>query len=347
MGKKSLFIANIIAILALILIAYSILKNDGNVAAIKTNFAAMQAKAKGAIPSHATAKPITPAKKVVTAEPVKQAVTTKQVELKKQAAAEAEPAVEVKPTTPAESESAQVALSQPSTDTQQNETAEPAPEPPIRVLLVPEKETTISSTTAARINQLNGSLGQSFKSGQILIAFDCKEEAARISMSKAELSSKIDQHEAKVRMQGLQQASDVEVSMAASEANRARAELSLHRAQARKCKIHAPWAGRIAKVYAKNYMTVSPGEPLMDLVKSGPLKLKLNIPSTALAHIKQGSTFNVTIDETSKTYDAKVTAINSRVDSISQTVEIEARLLANHAELLAGMSGISYLVSFN
>lgn len=135
--------------------------------------------------------------------------------------------------------------------------------------------------------------------------------------------------------------------MAASEANRARAELSLHRAQARKCKIHAPWAGRIAKVYAKNYMTVSPGEPLMDLVKSGPLKLKLNIPSTALAHIKQGSTFNVTIDETSKTYDAKVTAINSRVDSISQTVEIEARLLANHAELLAGMSGISYLASFN
>lgn len=352
MGKKSWLIANIIAIVALVFIAYSILKNDGDIEAMKSDIASIPDAVKAAVPSSKTAKPqtsavsiksakaVAPVKTIESTQPIKAAVPPESVKTTGlETAVSTVPAVqpvntttETQPIKPAKTET-----SQSITETSQS----------IRVLLVPEKETTISSTTAARINRLNGTLGKSFKSGQVLVAFDCKQEFARISMSKAELASKIDQHEAKVRMQGLEQASDVEVSMAASEANRARAQLSLHHAQARACKILAPWNGRIAKVYAKNYMTVSPGEPLMDLVKSGPLKLKLNIPSTALASVKKGSAFTVTIDETSKTYDAKVTAINSRVDSVTQTVEIEASLLADHAELLSGMSGISDLASFN
>jgi len=217
----------------------------------------------------------------------------------------------------------------------------------VRVLLVPEKETTIASTLASRIVRLDGILGKSFRAGQPLVTFDCEEAHARTSMSKAELASAIDQHEAKVKMQGLEQASHVEVSMAASDANRAKAQLDLHRAQASQCKIYAPWSGRIAKLHAKNHMTVAVGEPLMDLVKNGPLKLKVNVPSKSLSAIQAGTKFVVSIDETGKTYDAAVTAINSRVDPVSQTVEIEAKLAKVHQELLPGMSGVSYLTSFN
>lgn len=343
MGKKSWLIANIIAIVALVFIAYSILKNDGDIEAMKSDIASIPNTVKTIVPSRESATTEAPADSVKPAvAPAKAVKPTQAIK----AAPPAEPvnAAELVETAVSIEPAAQPVKAETETQTKPAKTE---PTQSIRVLLVPEKETTISSTTAARINRLNGTLGKSFKSGQVLVAFDCKQEFARISMSKAELASKIDQHEAKVRMQGLEQASDVEVSMAASEANRARAQLSLHHAQARACKILAPWNGRIAKVYAKNYMTVSPGEPLMDLVKSGPLKLKLNIPSTALASVKKGSAFTVTIDETSKAYEAKVTAINSRVDSVTQTVEIEASLLENHAELLSGMSGTSDLASFN
>lgn len=218
---------------------------------------------------------------------------------------------------------------------------------PVRVLLVPEKETTISSTIAARVITLNGALGQSFKAGATLVGFDCEEASARVEMSKAELSGSIDQHEAKVKMQGLEQASDVEVSIAAAAANKAKAQLTLNQAQVAQCRIVAPWSGRIAKLNVKNSMTVTPGQPLMELVKDGPLKLKLNIPSKLLARTKNGSKFNVTIDETGQTYPAFVTAINSRVDPVSQTVEIEARLTKSYRELLAGMSGVADISSFN
>ena len=212
---------------------------------------------------------------------------------------------------------------------------------PVRVLLVPDKETTIASTMAARIVTFNGTLGQSFRAGDTLVAFDCEEALARVEMSKAELSGAIEQHEAKVKMQGLEQASDVEVALAASASNKAKAQLNLNQAQVSQCKIYAPWSGRVAKANVKNHMTVTPGQPLMELVNSGPLKLKMNLPSSMLARTKVGTKFNITIDETAQTYQATVSALNSRVDPISQTVEIEARMLKSYKELLAGMSGVA------
>jgi membrane fusion protein (multidrug efflux system) len=238
------------------------------------------------------------------------------------------------------------ALAKPATATP-TATAQAADLAPVRVLLVPDKETTVSSTIAARIVTFNGTLGQWFKSGDLLIAFDCDEALARVDMSKAELAGAIDQHEAKVKMQGLGQASDVEVALAASAANKAKAQLSLNQVQVSQCKVYAPWGGRVAKANVKNHMTVTPGQPLMELVNDGPLKLKMNAPSRLLGKFKPGSKFDVMIDETGNKYAASVMAINSRVDPVSQTVEIEARMTRSHRELLSGMSGVADLSAFN
>ncbi len=213
----------------------------------------------------------------------------------------------------------------------------------VRVLLIPDRETTVSrsgsSLAATRIKKLNVTLGSTFSAGNTLIKFDCNEPRARLAMAKAELSGAIETHTAKVRMQGLEQAGDVEVALAASDVAKARATVKLSEAQIRYCSVTAPWDGRVAKVYVRNHMTVTPGEPMLDLVKSGPLRLKVNIPSKLLSKIKVESMFEVTIDETGKTYQASVVAINSRVDSVSQTVEIEGLMAESFPELLAGMSG--------
>jgi len=217
----------------------------------------------------------------------------------------------------------------------------------VRVLLIPDQETTVSrsgsSLAAARINKLNVTLGSTFKSGNTLITFNCNDPRARRDMTKAELSGAVETHTAKLRMQGLDQAGDVEVSLAASVVAKARADVSLAELQIRYCSIKAPWDGRVAKVYVRNHMTVTPGQPMLDLVKSGPLRLRVNVPSRLLSQLKVDLQFEVTIDETGKTYQASVAAINSRVDSVSQTVEIEGLMTQSFPELLAGMSGTAIM----
>ncbi|MEE9580225.1 MAG: HlyD family efflux transporter periplasmic adaptor subunit [Nitrosomonadaceae bacterium] len=217
----------------------------------------------------------------------------------------------------------------------------------VRVLLIPDKETTVSrsgsSLAAARINKLNVTLGSTFSAGKTLITFNCNAPRARLAMAKAELSGAVETHTAKLRMQGLEQAGDVEVALAASVVAKARAEVRLGELQISYCSVLAPWDGRVAKVYVRNHMTVTPGQPMLDLVKSGPLRLRVNVPSRLLSQLKVDSQFEVTIDETGKTYQASVAAINSRVDSVSQTVEIEGLMTQSFPELLAGMSGTAIM----
>ena len=219
----------------------------------------------------------------------------------------------------------------------------------VRVLLIPDKETTVSrsgsSLAAARINKLKVTLGSTFKAGNTLITFNCNDPRARLAMAKAkaELSGAVETHTAKLRMQGLDQAGDVEVALAASAVAKARADVSLAELQISYCSIKAPWNGRVAKVHVRNHMTVTPGQPMLDLVKFGPLRLRVNVPSRLLSQLKVDSKFEVTIDETGKTYQASVIAINSRVDSVSQTVEIEGLMSQDFPELLAGMSGTAIM----
>jgi membrane fusion protein, multidrug efflux system len=217
----------------------------------------------------------------------------------------------------------------------------------VRVLLIADRETTISSPVTARIKMLHVSIGMPFGSGQTLVSFDCEEPAARLGMAKAELAGAVETHEAKIRMQGLEQASDVEVALAASAAAKARAQVALQNAQVGQCSIKAPWAGRVAKVHVRTHMSVTPGLPMVDLVKSGPLRLKLNAPSRMLSKIKVGTLFDIAIDETGKSYQARVLAVNSRVDPVSQTIEIESTIAKNYEDLLPGMSGVALLKSFN
>jgi multidrug efflux pump subunit AcrA (membrane-fusion protein) len=70
----------------------------------------------------------------------------------------------------------------------------------------------------------------------------------------------------------------------------------------------------------------------------------LNVPSAWLRQLKVGTRFDVAIDETAKTYSAKVSAINARVDAVAQTIEIEALLDNRPKELLPGMSGTANFV---
>jgi RND family efflux transporter MFP subunit len=209
----------------------------------------------------------------------------------------------------------------------------------IRVLLTPELETTLVSPMLGRIRAVNATLGASFPKGRVLVDFDCQEQQARVNMGQAELVAARENHEAKLRLQGLQQAGEVEVNLAAAAVNKAQAQLDLYRTQASQCVVVAPFAGRAVKVHVKPFQGVPAGAPLVEIVSAGPFKLRLNVPSRWLGWIKPGTPFEVTIDETGKTYPARISAINARVDAASQSVEIEGSIDNRSGDLLAGMSG--------
>lgn len=212
----------------------------------------------------------------------------------------------------------------------------------IRVLLTPELETILASPMLGRVRQVNVSLGSGFEPGAVLVDFYCEEQAARESIAGAELAGARESYEAKLRLQGLNSAGEVEVAIAAAELDRAQAGLELAQVQKGQCQVIAPFAGRTVKVHVKPHQGVSAGQPLVEIISRGPFKLRLNVPSVWLVWLEAGTPFEVEIDETGGTYPATVTAINARVDAASQSVEVEGSIPEPGPELLAGMSGTAH-----
>ena len=220
--------------------------------------------------------------------------------------------------------------------------AAPAENPDtIRVLLTPELETTLVAQMVGRISSLKAELGGKVQKGKAVIGFDCGEAAARLNMAQAEYNSARETLNAKERLRKLDAAGDMEVTLAAAGADKAKAAIAMSRAQLAQCTVVAPFTGRVVKVHVKPHQGVFVGARLLEMISDGPLKLRLNIPSRWLRQVSVGTPFEVDINETGRTYQAKVTLINARVDAVAQTIELEARMDKAEPELLAGMSGIA------
>lgn len=222
--------------------------------------------------------------------------------------------------------------------------AAPATDPSaIRVLLAPDTETVLSSQMSGTLDAMQGTLGQRVEKGALLAQFNCREAAARAKVASAELTLARQNLDAKRSLRKLDAVGDLEVSMAATEVEKADGASAMAQAQASYCQVRAPFRGRVAKVHAKAHQTVAAGSPLFDLVSDGPLKVRMNVPSSLLPRLKVDLPLEVYINETARAYPARISAINARVDAVAQTIELEARLDGRPPELAAGMSGVARL----
>ncbi|MFZ4289708.1 efflux RND transporter periplasmic adaptor subunit [Variovorax sp. HJSM1_2] len=215
----------------------------------------------------------------------------------------------------------------------------------IRVLLAVDLETTLSSQMSGTINALNVSLGQRVRKGAMLAQFNCVEGRAKAKVNDAELAMARQGLEAKRSLRNLDAVGDLEVSMAATEVQKAEGALALTNAQISYCDVQAPFQGFVAKVYVKPFQTLAAGTPMFDLISDGALKVRLNVPSSLLPRLRVGQALQVSVNETAKSYPARISAINARVDAVAQTVELEAKLNDKYPELSAGMTGTARIES--
>lgn len=214
----------------------------------------------------------------------------------------------------------------------------------IRAQLTPRRYVTLAAEIGAKISQLPVAEGGRFRAGQTLVNFDCALPAAQMQRAQAALDIAEKTLAGNRRLAELKSIGQMELDVSAAEAAKARAEVAATQALLSKCKIVAPFAGRIAEQKAREQQFVQPGQPLLDIIDDSVLELEFIAPSHWLSWVKVGSRLQVTIDETGRTYPVTVQRIGARVDPVSQSIKLVAvpdseKGKSGHSELIAGMSG--------
>ncbi|HYD82107.1 MAG TPA: efflux RND transporter periplasmic adaptor subunit [Paucimonas sp.] len=209
----------------------------------------------------------------------------------------------------------------------------------IRAQLAPRRFTTIAAEIGAKISRIAVPEGGAFRAGQALVALDCSLQQAQLQKAKASLTAAERTYSANRRLEELRSIGKVELEVSEAEVAKARAEVSLMNVALGKCQIAAPFSGRVAEQKVREQQYVQPGQPLLDILDDSVLELEFIVPSHWLAWLKTGYQLHVRIDETGKSYPAKILRIGARVDPVSQSVKATAAIDGGFRELMAGMSG--------
>ena len=209
----------------------------------------------------------------------------------------------------------------------------------IAALIQASEETILSSQMAGRIRQLNVGLGDEAKSGAILIEFDCDEQRAQLDAAEADYRGARETHVARLKLQALGAAGELEVTVAAAAADKARSQVTLRRSQVAYCTVESPFRSRVARLRVKGAESVQAGQPLMDLVNASSLKAQIFVPAAWVTWLRPGAPVSSAANN-GRTYAAKVSKLNSRVDGVSQQLEIEARIEQGDG-LVPGMIGVA------
>lgn len=211
-----------------------------------------------------------------------------------------------------------------------------------RAQLVAARRAVISSSLSGKIDALPFREGDRFRKGDVLVAYDCALNRARLERAVLAESAARKKQAVAEQLEALRSISRSDVEQARAAAAVARAESSAERVLVDRCAIAAPFAGRVGETYARAAESVAEGEKLVSIYDDSAFELEAIVPSRWLAWLKPSSPLRITVDENGRTYEATVSHIAGAVDPVSQSVKIIGRLADAQntaAELLPGMSG--------
>ena len=221
--------------------------------------------------------------------------------------------------------------------------AEPAPSPgpgqQARAVVQPHQQAMLSSEIAGRIETLAVREGERFHKGDKLVGFDCRSYQAAQAAAKAALDHAQAKLNAEEVMAAHHSSGALEVAMARTDADKARAEYRAASLAVEHCAIVAPFDGRVVERKAHAYETVAQHTPLLGILDDTSPEVALVVPAAWLAWLKPGQSFTLEVDETQHSHPGKITRLGAQIDPVSQTITVYGSLSDPDLDLISGMSG--------
>ena len=204
--------------------------------------------------------------------------------------------------------------------------------------LVANESLTLRPEIVGRIDQIKFKEGDRVKKGDILVTLDAAEYRARLEVSEADLKLKQINFDRSKRLFQQKLTSSQEYDQDAALLEQAIATRTLNQEILRKTVLRAPFNGILGlrKVSPGDY--VKDGADIVDIADVSMLKVDFQIPETAFRELKIGQKLTLQLDSyPDETFTGEVYAIAPKLDTISRSLQLRARVLNPDERLRPGM----------
>jgi membrane fusion protein (multidrug efflux system) len=206
-----------------------------------------------------------------------------------------------------------------------------------RGIIVAKRQPVISSEIAGRIEKIAFRDGEYFKKGDLLVAFNKQLLSAQKNKVEAELDGaqlKLDNFR---QLERLESIGALEVSLAEVEVKKLHAEMEITDIALNRCRIKAPFNGRVVALLVDEYESVGPNQKLLEIISTDELELEVMVPAAWLNWLSPNQTFAVTVDTLSIELEAQIISLGATVDPVSGLLKFRGKFSSTETGLLPGM----------
>jgi len=221
---------------------------------------------------------------------------------------------------------------------------------PVVGTLSARDEATVSAQVAGQIEKNHVDFGDRVTAGQELVLIDVAAYEALVRQSAANLArataSAANAAQNLKRAQELQKekiASTSDLELAVAESGKTQADVkaveaadAIARLNLERSRVRAPFAGAVAQrlVSVGDYVAI--GTPILRLIQTDPLRLRLEVPERESVAVRPGQDVRLTVDGDTNTYPGRLVRIAPAIRESDRTLLVEADV-PNQGGLRAGL----------
>ncbi len=196
----------------------------------------------------------------------------------------------------------------------------------------------ITSRVAGIVRRIHFTEGEQVAEGEVLVELDDSEQRAALAEAQAALVESASQAQRAERLHDRRAVSESELSELRSirDANQARVDAA--QARLEDFLVRAPFDGRTGLRRVSRGALVSPGDSITTLDDISTIKVEFSVPEPALAAVERGMRIEArTSAFRTEDFVGEVESIDSRLDPVSRSLAVVARIPNPEARLRPGM----------
>lgn len=215
-----------------------------------------------------------------------------------------------------------------------------ADELPVLGRVVSGQEAVLAFPRSGVLAELPAAPTRQVSRGDLVARLSCRTEVAQRDAAVAAIDTMELQYRSQLQLLEYSSTTELEVSLAEAEYNRARADAAVYDAQVSDCRLTAPFDGVVSEVFVDNYEFIAGGDPLLRIIEPGARYFDFMAPSAWLSSVSVASEVTITVPEFALRVAGVIDRIYPEVEPVSQTVRMRAELIEPPTDLRVGLPGI-------
>jgi membrane fusion protein (multidrug efflux system) len=183
----------------------------------------------------------------------------------------------------------------------------------------------LRSEVSGRITGIYFEEGSQVSKGDLLLKINDSELQAQLLKTEAQEKLAEQEEYRNRKLLELKAVSQEEYDVSLNELTAIQAEKQLVKAQIAKTEIHAPLSGKIGLRHVSPGSYIPANTLIATLQQVDPIKIEFSVPEKYSLTIKKGMPLTFSVENTDRTFDGIIYAVESGIDPQTRTIKVRAR----------------------